>query len=366
VTAGANGSLSDSLREKLLGIAEKHRELTDRLADPVIAADAARYRECAQEAAEVEEVAEAFAAYEKILRQLSDTAEMCESDDPEMRDLADAECRDLAEKEAEAAEGLKRLLVPRDPHDNANVFLEIRAGAGGDEAAIFAGDLLRAYTRYAEARGWRMEEVTSSDSEKGGFREMVVQVTGRGVYARLKYEAGVHRVQRVPATEAQGRIHTSTCTVAVLPEVREADVDINPADLRIDYYRASGSGGQHVNKTSSAVRITHNPTGIVVQCQDERSQHKNKDRAMSMLRSRMVKAQEERLAAERSEQRRDMVGSGERSEKIRTYNYPQNRVTDHRIGLTLHKLDQIMDGHGFDEIVDALIAHDQAALLGEL
>jgi len=366
VTAGVKGSLSGGLMDKLLNIAEKHRELTDRLADPVVAADPGRYREYAREAAEIEDVVQAFAEYEDILRQMGDAAELKAADDAEMRELAALEYEELAAREADAADGLKRLLIPKDPHDHANVFLELRGGAGGDEAAIFAGDLLRAYSRYAETHGWKLMEVSSNEGEMGGYKEVVVQVTGRGAYGRLKYEAGVHRVQRVPATEAQGRIHTSTCTVAVLPEVKESEVEINPADLRIDVYRASGAGGQHINKTSSAVRVTHIPTGVVVQCQDERSQHKNKDRAMSILRSRLVQAQEEKRAAEQTEARRSMVGSGDRSEKVRTYNYPQNRVTDHRIGLTLHKLDQLMEGNGFDDIIDALTAHDQAAYLGEL
>jgi peptide chain release factor 1 len=366
VTAELKSSIGGSLKEKLLAVVEKHRELNDRLADPQVAADPPRYNRYAREAAEVAEVAEVYAEYERILGEMADAQDLGASGDAELRALAHAELVALAERERRYAERLTRLLIPRDPHDAASAFLEVRAGTGGDEAALFAGDLLRAYTRYAETKGWRVEEVSSSPSEAGGFKEAVVQVTGPGAYGRLKFEGGVHRVQRVPATEAQGRIHTSTCTVAVLPEVAEAEVDLNPADLRVDVYRSSGAGGQHVNKTSSAVRLTHIPTGIVVTCQDERSQIKNKAKAMAVLRARLTRAQEERQEAEVTEARRKMVGSGGRSEKIRTYNFPQNRVTDHRVGLTLHKLDQLMLGHGFDPLIDAMIAQTQAEELKRL
>ena len=366
MTVEVKGSISRGLLDKLLAIAEKHRELTDRLADPVVAANPDEYRRYAQEAAEVAEVAEILGIYEGLLAQLGDAQELVGSDDPEMRELAELELTDLRGREVATAAELKRLLIPKDPHDNSNAFLEIRAGTGGDEAALFAGDLLRSYTRYCESRGWKVYEVSASESDAGGFKEVVIEVTGRGVFSRLKFEAGVHRVQRVPATESQGRIHTSTCTVAVLPEVTEAAIHIDPKDLRVDVYRSSGAGGQHVNKTSSAVRITHIPSGLVTTCQDERSQLKNKDKAMSMLRSRLLQIEEDRKASEMTEARRSQVGSGERSEKIRTYNYPQNRVTDHRIGLTLHKLDQFMEGSCLDECTDALIAHDQAEYLKQL
>jgi peptide chain release factor 1 len=366
VTAEVKSSIAGGLKDKLLAVVEKHRELTDRLADPQVAADPTRYNRYAREAAEVAEVAETYAEYEKVLGEMADAAEMGTSGDPELRELARAELDALAGREQRLAGDLTRLLIPKDPHDSASAFLEVRAGTGGDEAALFAGDLLRAYTRYAEGKGWKVEEVSSSPSEAGGFKEAVVQVTGPGAYGRLKYEGGVHRVQRVPATEAQGRIHTSTCTVAVLPEVEEADININPADLRVDVYRASGAGGQHVNKTASAVRLTHVPTGIVVTCQDERSQIKNKAKAMAVLRARLTRAQEDRQEAEVTEARRKMVGSGGRSEKIRTYNFPQNRVTDHRVGLTLHKLDQLMLGQGFDALIDALVAQTQAEELQRL
>jgi len=366
VTAEVKSSIAGGLKDKLLAVVEKHRELTDRLADPQVAADPTRYNRYAREAAEVADVAEAYAEYEKVLGEMADARDLGDSGDVELRELAHAELDTLTDRERRLADDLTRLLIPKDPHDSASAFLEVRAGTGGDEAALFAGDLLRAYTRYAETKGWKVEEVSSSPSEVGGFKEAVVQVTGAGAYGRLKFEAGVHRVQRVPATETQGRIHTSTCTVAVLPEVEETGIDLNPADLRVDVYRSSGAGGQHVNKTSSAVRITHIPTGIVVTCQDERSQIKNKAKAMAVLRARLTREQEERQESEVTEARRQMVGSGGRSEKIRTYNFPQNRVTDHRIGLTLHKLDQLMLGHGFDALIDGMIAHTQAEELKRL
>lgn len=362
----SRGSIAASLFEKLEAIAEKHRELTDRLADPVVASNPDEYQRYAREAAEITDVVEAFSTYQNTLSQIDDATELKRGDDPEMRELAELELAELAEAEAEQSLALKGLLVPRDPHDQNNAFLEIRAGTGGDEAALFAGDLLRVYRRHADTHGWRMKEVSSSLSDAGGYKEVVVAVSGQEVFRRLKYEAGVHRVQRVPATESQGRIHTSTCTVAVLPQVPEHELQIDAKDLRVDVYRSSGAGGQHVNKTSSAIRITHIPSGLVVQCQDERSQHKNRDKAMAVLRSRLVTQEAERRAAEETEARRDQVGSGARSEKIRTYNYPQSRITDHRIGLTLHKLDQYMEGTCLDEVTDALIAHDQAESLKAL
>ncbi len=366
MAAEVKGSISDSLLEKLRVIAEKHLELTDRLADPTVASNPDLYQKYAREAAEISEVVETLGTYESLLAQLADAQELRSGDDAEMRELAELEWLELSAREPELADHLKGLLIPHDPHDQNNAFLEIRAGTGGDEAALFAGDLLRAYMRYADAHHWKVAMVSASESDAGGYKEVVVSVSGREVYRRMKWEAGVHRVQRVPATESQGRIHTSTCTVAVLPEVTEGALQIDQKDLRVDVYRSSGAGGQHVNKTSSAIRITHIPSGIVAQCQDERSQHKNRDKAMAMLRSRLVKAQDDKRSAEVSEARRSQVGSGERSEKIRTYNYPQSRVTDHRIGLTLHKLDQFMEGNCLDEVTDALIAHDQAESLQSL
>ena len=359
-------SISAGLYDKLLAIAEKHRELNDRLADPSVATNPELYRRYATEAAEIAEVNETLQRYQSVLAGLTEAEEVLASGDAELKELAQLELLDLVEQESTLAVELQRLLVPRGRHDSRNAFLEIRAGTGGDEAALFAGDLLRAYTRYAEAHGWKLADVSASSSEAGGFKEVVVEVTGKDVFRRLQYEAGVHRVQRVPATESQGRIHTSTCTVAVLPEVDDGDVEVDSKDLRIDVYRSSGAGGQHVNKTSSAVRITHLPSGIVASCQDERSQLKNREKAMKMLRSRLQTVEDERRASEETEARRSQVGSGERSEKIRTYNYPQNRVTDHRVGLTLHKLDQFMEGACLDECIDALIAHDQAEYLKQL
>jgi peptide chain release factor 1 len=277
-----------------------------------------------------------------------------------MRTLGDEEAQRLRAALAAHAESLQRLLLPHDPHDAGNIFLEIRAGTGGDEAAIFAGDLLRMYSRYAETRGWQVELISESGGEHGGYREVICRIVGRGAFSRLKFESGTHRVQRVPATEAQGRIHTSACTVAILPELTEIDrIEINPADLRIDTYRSSGAGGQHVNKTDSAVRITHLPTGVVVECQDERSQHKNRARAMSLLQARLLAAEQEKQASAQAQTRKLQVGSGDRSERIRTYNFPQGRMTDHRINLTLYKLAAIMNGE-LDELLDALQREYQA------
>jgi peptide chain release factor 1 len=283
-----------------------------------------------------------------------------------MREMAEEEVRDLnARIDAESAE-LAKLLLPKDPRDESNIFLEVRAGTGGDEAAIFAGDLFRMYARYAEKQGWKVEVLSESQGEHGGYREVISRVAGRGVYSRLKFESGTHRVQRVPATEAQGRIHTSACTVAILPELDEVDeITLNPADLRIDTYRSSGAGGQHVNKTDSAIRITHVPTGIVVECQDERSQHKNRSRAMSLLRSRLLQAEQQKQAAQQAQERKLQVGSGDRSERIRTYNYPQGRVTDHRINLTIYQLPAVMEG-ALDEVIGPLQQEWQAELLASL
>jgi peptide chain release factor 1 len=284
-------------------------------------------------------------------------------DDPEMAELAEAEVADLEERAEELERDVRVLLLPRDVADEKGAILEIRAGTGGEEAALFAADLFRMYQRYAELEGWKVNVLSASDSDRGGYREIVAEVTGRGVFAKLKYESGVHRVQRVPETEASGRIHTSAATVAVLPEAEDVDVDVDEGDLRIDVYRSSGAGGQHVNTTDSAVRITHLPSGIVVAVQDERSQHKNKAKAMKVLRARLYEAQRAARDAERAADRRSQVGSGDRSERIRTYNFPQGRVTDHRINMTLHKIDAILEGEGLDEMIDALTAEDQAARL---
>ncbi|WP_291296420.1 peptide chain release factor 1 [Elioraea sp.] len=326
--------------------------------------DGGAYVAATREASAIAEVAGQIAALRRAERELAEAEAMRDAAgmDPEMRAMAEEEARELAERVTALARAVRIALLPKDEADERNAILEVRAGAGGDEAALFAADLFEMYRRYAEGRGWRFEVLELSENDLGGYREAVAGITGQNVFARLKFESGVHRVQRVPATEAQGRIHTSTATVAVLPEAEEVDVAINDADLRIDVFRASGAGGQHVNKTESAVRITHMPSGIVVQCQDEKSQHKNRARAMKILRARLYEREREAKAAARSDMRRSQVGTGDRSERIRTYNVPQGRVTDHRIGLTLHKIDRVLAGE-LDELVDALTSEQQAELL---
>jgi peptide chain release factor 1 len=354
-----------SIRQKLDHLSQRFEEITALLAEPETQNDQDRFRALSREYAQLNPVVTAFRGYLDTLDALDYAHSLLDDGDPDVRSLAREE---LAEAEArgEELEGeLQILLLPRDPNDERNIFLEVRAGTGGAEAALFAGDLCRMYLRYAEAKGWKTEAVGESEGEMGGYKEIVVRVSGQEVYSRLKFEAGTHRVQRVPATETQGRIHTSACTVAVLPEVEEVDIDINPADLRIDTYRASGAGGQHVNRTESAIRITHIPTGTVVECQDERSQHKNRARAMSLLQSRILSAQQEKQSAEVAASRKLQVGSGDRSERIRTYNFPQGRLTDHRINLTLYKLDTIMEGD-LDPVIEPLIHEHQAELLAQL
>ncbi len=330
------------------------------LADPQVLERADQFRELSVEYARLLPTATALREYRRLEAEL-ESAEVLRTDaDPAMRALGEEEAARLRTELATNEEALQRLLLPQDPHDEGNIFLEIRAGTGGDEAAIFAGDLLRMYGRYAERRGWQVELISESGGEHGGYREVICRVVGRGAFSRLKFESGTHRVQRVPATEAQGRIHTSACTVAILPELAAIDrIDINPADLRIDTYRSSGAGGQHVNKTDSAVRITHLPTGVVVECQDERSQHKNRSRAMSLLQARLLAAEQEKRASAQAQTRKLQVGSGDRSERIRTYNFPQGRLTDHRINLTLYKLAAIMNGE-LDELLEALQREFQA------
>ena len=309
--------------------------------------------------------AEAFAAYWRLEQELSYARQMLDDSDADIRALGEEEVASVQHHLDQRGLELQRLLLPRDARDDANIYLEIRAGTGGDEAAIFAGDLLRMYSRYAEKRGWQIETLSENPGEHGGFREVICRVIGRGVFSRLKFESGTHRVQRVPATEAQGRIHTSAVTVAILPELEEIEkVELNPAELRVDTYRSSGAGGQHVNKTDSAIRITHLPTGIVVECQDERSQHKNRSRAMSLLAARLLAAEQEKQIAAQAQSRKLQVGSGDRSERIRTYNFRDGRVTDHRINLTLHQLDKIMEGD-IDELLEALQQEHQAELLAE-
>lgn len=357
--------MNPSIRQKLENLSHRFEEIAVLLATPEIQNDQNRYRSLSREYAQIDPCVSCFRRYRETLDEIAYAESLLDDSAAEVRKLARQELTE-ARSRCEALEHeLEILLLPRDPNDERNVFLEIRAGTGGAEAAIFAGDLLRMYSRYAERRGWKTEIVSESEGEHGGYKEVVMRISGQDVYSRLKFEAGTHRVQRVPETEAQGRIHTSACTVAILPEVEEIEIDINPADLRIDTYRASGAGGQHVNRTDSAVRITHVPTGIVVECQDERSQHKNRARAMSLLQSRIRALEEEKQQAEIAASRRLQVGSGDRSERIRTYNFPQGRVTDHRINLTLYKLDAVMEGD-LDPVIEPLIQEHQAELLARL
>ena len=358
--------MNDNLRAKLQTLAERHEEIEQLLADPDIIADAAEFTRLSREYARLEPLARSLAAFEAAEADLAAASDMAGEADPEMQALADDEAQAARARLAELEAELKQLMIPEDPDDARNIFVEIRAGTGGDEAALFAGDLLRMYLRYAERQGWRSEILTESPGEQGGYREVVARIAGSGVYARLKFESGAHRVQRVPATESQGRIHTSACTVAVLPEAEAIDaIDINPADLRVDTFRASGAGGQHVNKTDSAVRVTHLPSGVVVECQEERSQHKNRARALALLQARLMDQQRDAAAAERTETRRLLVGSGDRSERIRTYNFPQGRVTDHRINLTVYKLEDILVGN-LDVVIDPLVSEYQADQLAAL
>lgn len=358
--------MKPSIKAKLENLSERLQEINALLADPDTIADQNRFRELSMEYAQLKPVTDCFEAYEITLGDIETANEMLQEDDAEMREMAAAELSEAKEKREELELELQKQLLPKDPNDNKNVYLEIRAGTGGDEAAIFSGDLFKMYTRYAESRRWKVELVSESLGDHGGFKEVVARIEGQGAYSRLKFESGAHRVQRVPETESQGRVHTSACTVAIMPEADELDkIDLNPADLRIDTFRASGAGGQHVNKTDSAIRITHLPTGVVVECQDERSQHKNKARAMSVLSSRLLSAQTEKQQAEQAQQRKSLVGSGDRSERIRTYNYPQGRVTDHRINLTLYKLEDMMQGE-MDQVIEPLINEYQADQLAAL
>ena len=358
--------MNPSLVEKLEGLRERFTEVGALLAEPGVASDPSRLRSLAKEHAELGPIVECFVQYNTTMDSIEEAREILAGPDPDMRELAREEIDAAEARRTRLESDLKVLLLPADPADSGNVYLEVRAGTGGDEAALFAGDLLRMYLRYGELRGWKSEIVSESPGEHGGYKEVIVRISGRGVYSRLKFESGGHRVQRVPETESQGRIHTSACTVAVLPEADEiGEIEIDASDLRIDTFRASGAGGQHVNKTDSAIRITHLPTHTVVECQDERSQHKNRARAMSLLKARLLAAERERQTTERAETRRLLVGSGDRSQRIRTYNFPQGRVTDHRINLTLYKLDGIMAG-GLGEVVEALVNEHQAEQLAAL
>jgi peptide chain release factor 1 len=358
-------AMKDSIRQRLQKLADRYEEVGRLLSSEEVAGGSRQFRELSVEYARLQPLAERLQRYHGLERDVQAARELQADADAGMRALGSEELARLQrELESEQLE-LRRLLLPKDPRDERNIFLEVRAGTGGDEAAIFAGDLYRMYARYAESKGFSAEVLSESPGEHGGYREIISRIAGKGAFSRLKFESGTHRVQRVPATEAQGRIHTSACTVAILPELDEVDeVEINPADLRIDTYRSSGAGGQHVNKTDSAVRITHLPSGIVVECQDERSQHKNRARAMALLRARLLAAEQEKQQSAQAQSRRLQVGSGDRSERIRTYNFPQGRVTDHRINLTLYRLAQIMDGD-LDELIEALRQEYQAELLAE-
>ncbi len=350
--------------DKLEVAENRYEEINHKLSDPSVIGNQDMYRKLMKEHSELEEVVMKFREYKSAARDISDAKELLQDKlDKEFRELVEMELKESEEKLEGIKKELKILLLPRDPNDDRSVIVEIRGGAGGEEAALFSGVLFRMYTRYAERKRWKVEILDSNPTELGGFKEVVFEIDAHGAYSKLKFESGVHRVQRVPSTEASGRIHTSTVTVAVLPEVDEVEVDINPADLQIDTYRASGAGGQHVNKTESAIRITHVPSGIVVACQDERSQHKNRDKAMKVLRSKLFELAQEQQNSEVAQERKSQVGTGDRSERIRTYNYPQGRVTDHRIGLTLYKINEILDGD-LDEVIDALITTDQSEKLG--
>ncbi|BCX88784.1 peptide chain release factor 1 [Methylomarinovum tepidoasis] len=357
--------MQDSIRTRLDQLSDRFEEITTLLSLPEVQADTRRFRELSQEYAQLEPLIATYRDYQQTAAALAEAEALLMEGDAELKELAREEIATAKARLATLEQELRILLLPKDPHDRRSVFLEIRAGTGGAEAALFAGDLLRMYSRYAEKRGWKVEIIGESPGELGGYKEVILKISGPDVYGRLKFEAGTHRVQRVPETESQGRIHTSACTVAVLPEVEAVDeVEINPAELRIDTFRSSGAGGQHVNTTDSAVRITHLPTGIVVECQDERSQHKNKAKAMALLQARLLAAEQARQQAEQARSRRLQVGSGDRSERIRTYNFPQGRVTDHRINLTLYKLDEILEGN-LDELIEPLLQHHQAELLAE-
>jgi len=358
--------MKPSIHNKLETIADRLEEVSALLADPGVMSDQNRFRELSKEYAQIDPVVKCFKDYQSTLDDLNEAESLLNDNDPDMREMGEEELKSAKDRQQILELELQKLLLPTDPNDDSNTFLEVRAGTGGDEAALFAGDLFRMYSRYAENRRWQIEIISESQGEHGGYKEIILRIIGQGAYSRLKFESGGHRVQRVPETESQGRIHTSACTVAVMPEVAEVEqIEINSADLKVDTFRASGAGGQHVNKTDSAIRITHLPTGTVVECQDERSQHKNRARAMSLLQARITNAEREKQDAEQAETRKSLVGSGDRSGRIRTYNYPQGRITDHRINLTLYKLDEIMQGN-LDPIVEPLINEHQIQQLAQL
>ena len=357
--------MKDSIRTRLMQVEARQEEIAMLLSQPEVMSDQNRFRDLSREYSTLEPVVSTWRQFQENETAMTDARQMMDDSDPGMKSLAEEELAETSQRQEKLEKDLRLLLLPRDPDDDNNIFLEIRAGTGGDEAGLFAGDLFRMYTRYAEQNKWQIEILNQNQGEHGGYKEIVARIAGLGAFAKLKYESGTHRVQRVPETESQGRIHTSACTVAILPERENIDeVEINTGDLRIDTFRASGAGGQHVNTTDSAIRITHLPTGIVVECQDERSQHKNKARALSLLNARILEQEQNKQAEEQAESRKLQVGSGDRSQRIRTYNYPQGRVTDHRINLTLYKLDDILSG-GLDSFIDPLLQEHQARVLAE-
>lgn len=355
-----------SITTKLENLSERFEEIAALLSQPEVQSDQNQFRSLSQEYAQIDPIVNCYKQYQDNQDDLEAAIEMAKDSDPDLREMAKEEQQDTEKQKESLQHQLQILLLPKDPNDNRNIFLEIRAGTGGDEAAIFSGDLAKMYQRFAEKQGWKIEIITENRGDHGGYKEIILRISGQDVYSQLKFESGAHRVQRVPETESQGRVHTSACTVAIMPEVESVDeYEIKASDLRVDTFRASGSGGQHVNKTDSAIRLTHLPTGVVVECQDERSQHKNRARAMSLLQSRLLTAEQDKQHAEQAENRKLQVGSGDRSERIRTYNYPQGRMTDHRINLTLYKLDEIMQG-GLEHVINPLINEHQAELLTQL
>jgi peptide chain release factor 1 len=359
--------MKPSIQTKLEGLIERYEEISHLLSDPSIISNQSQFRDLSKEYSHLEPIVDCFNHYFENEKTIIENKELLNDSDPDMRALAEEELKQATEREQALEKQLYLLLLPKDPDDDRNVYLEIRAGAGGNEASIFAGDLFRMYSRYVETQHWQIEIVSTHEGEQGGFKEIIAKISGQGVYSQFKFESGAHRVQRVPVTESQGRVHTSTCTVAIMPEVEEIDeITINPDDLRIDTYRASGAGGQHINKTDSAIRITHLPTGTVAECQEERSQHKNRAKAMALLQSRLLATEQSKQRQEQADTRRSLVGSGDRSERIRTYNFPQGRITDHRINLTLYKLDEVMTG-ALDQIIKPLIQEyqvDQLTAMG--
>lgn len=358
--------MNPNLLNKLDQLSDRHEEIHALLSDPETISDQNTFRKLSIELAEIDPVMENYHAYQALSTEIEEMQIMASDSDKEIASMAKEELAGFNTAFDKLADNLQILLIPKDPNDNKNVFLEIRAGTGGDEASIFSGDLFKMYHYYADKLGWKVEVMSKNEGEHGGYKEIITKIEGRGVYSKLKFESGAHRVQRVPETESQGRIHTSACTVVVMPEADDVDeVDINPADLRVDTYRASGSGGQHINKTDSAIRLTHIPTGVVVECQDDRSQHKNRARAMSVLKSRLYEAELQKQQSEEAQTRKTLVGTGDRSDRIRTYNFPQGRVTDHRINLTLYKLDEVLGGN-LEQIIDPLIAEHQADELAHL